>query len=103
MKVLVIHHKQDRFYTSPRETQLRVVQTSADYIRRYKKAGKLLDIYNLAATQGLITIWEVESPEELDRIFLENSAFPYIKTETYWLTEWERRIKQSIELLVPTK
>ena len=100
MKVLVFHHMQDRFFTSPRETQLRIKQTSRDYCLRYRKAGKLLEIYNVSTRQSpLVTIWEVESADELDRIFLENPAYPYIETETFWLTEWERRMKHSLELL----
>jgi muconolactone delta-isomerase len=36
-----------------------------------------------------VSIWEVESAEEIDKLFMQNPVSPYENAELYLLADWE--------------
>ena len=93
MKGLAISRRKDSFSMLPPERQMELVERAGAYIDKYRKAGKCKEFYVVAGLKMTVGIWEVESPEERDRIALENPMFPFLDMEIYTLSDWETRMK----------
>ena len=100
MKFLGITSMSDSYATLPPDVAMRVMEGGAAFIDKYRKAGKCKEIYNVPGLKMGVSIWEVESAEEMTRLFLENPSYPFMDVETYILSDWDtmtRAWKEGLE------
>ena len=95
---LSISRTKDSYFMLPPETQMQLMEGSWAFIDKYRKAGKCKEIYNVPLLKMSVSIWEVESPEETDRIILENPFYPFMDIEVYTLSNWDAYTKASKEV-----
>ena len=81
------------------EKRERLIQGSGDFYKKYREAGKLLEMYVIPNLKKNVAIWEVDSAEEIDRLFLENPMSPYMDGEIFLLADWDGHVKRAQELL----
>lgn len=93
MKFLIISRMRDLFVTLPIEDQDHIVEGLASFVDKYRKAGTLEEIYSIPSIKGTVSIWEVESPEKVGIIFLENPASVYQDYDMYVLSDFDAYIK----------
>ena len=93
MKQLLITRMKDSLYMVPPEKRMEVMLGSGAFVDKYRKEGKCKEIYVVPGLKMSVTIWEVESAEELDRLFLEWPAFPFADVEVYALADFDTYMK----------
>jgi len=73
----------------PPEKQLEIAEGSNAFIDKLRKAGSLKEIYNMPGLKGNMSIFESESAEEGDRLWLQNPMYPFLDVEMYVLSDWD--------------
>jgi len=99
MKYLTISHLHDLFFTLSPEMQMQVVEVASTFTDKYRKAGKIKDVYIMVGSRKSMRIWEVESHEEIDRLSLENPMGPFMETEIHPLSDYDAHVKHCQEVL----
>lgn len=61
--------------------QLKMLSQSFDMYRDYMQGGKLKAVYAFADNPGGITVWDVESNEELQKILFLLPTMPFMQRE----------------------
>lgn len=69
--------------------QLKMLAQTFKMYEDYRAAGKLKEAYAFADTPGGISIWDVESNEELARILFLLPSMPFMEREVKPLTSME--------------
>lgn len=98
MKYLLISTMSDTFTMISPEERMEVINGSSAFYEKYRKAGILKEIYVIPNLKKHTSIWEVKSPEEIDKLFMENPASPYENAELYLLADWDTHEKSAKEL-----
>ena len=93
MKFLTISRMKDSFVMIPPELQMQLVEGVSAFVDKYRKAGKLKEIYNVPGLKTTVSIWESESAEQSTRFFIENPIYPFMDVETYTLSDWDNLMK----------
>ena len=93
MKFLHTSQRKDLFLTLPIETQAQLIERLGAFMAKYLKAGKCKAAYMHGDMSGGVTIWEVESAEEVAQLTLENPTSPFFDTESCLIIEWDAGIK----------
>jgi hypothetical protein len=95
MKALIITQTTELFFTLPLEAQREVWEATVAYIYKCREAGMCKEIYlaSGSAMRTVVGIWEFQSPEELDRVFLENPVLPFMDVETLILSDWDAYVE----------
>ena len=93
MKIMTISRTKDSYIMLPAAMALRIVEGTDAFVNKYRKAGKCKEIYNAPGLKMTVSIWEMESAEELTRLFLENPMYPFMEVESYILGDWDSFIK----------
>jgi len=99
MKFLHTSRRKDLFLALPPETQAQLMEKLAAFMHKYLKAGKCMAAYMHDDMAGGVTIWEVESAEEVARLVLENPVSPFFDTESSLIVEWDAGMKLLREAL----
>ena len=99
MKFLHTSRRKDLFLALPPETQAQLMEKLAAFMHKYSKAGKCMAAYMHDDMAGGVTIWEVESAEEVARLVLENPVSPFFDTESSLIVEWDAGMKLLKEAL----
>ena len=90
MKMIVVSRMKDEFLSLPPERQAALQEAMFSYVEKYRKAGKFKRMYHAPGwDRRTITILEVESPEEANRMSLENPGYAYLELEAHNLMEWD--------------
>ncbi len=66
MKFLVTAQNKDNYYALAPEKRLQMMMGAYAYIEKYRKAGKLKEVFNTPGLKGSVGIWEVGSSEEVE-------------------------------------
>jgi len=98
MKYMVINTMGESFTTISPEERMKIIDGSSRFIEKYRKLGKLKERYVVPSLKKNVSIFEVESPEEIDRLFMENPASPYENSELYLLADWDNHEKNAKEV-----
>ena len=93
MKYLTITRVKDLFYMIPPERQMEIMEGLTAYIDKYRKSGKCREIYIAPGLKTGVTIWEIDSGEEADRLWIENPMYPFLDVETYVLADFDVHVK----------
>jgi len=99
MKCLITTHLKDMLYTLPPEQQKELNTGAMAFIDKFRKEGKCKEIYNVPGLNMSVSIWEIESAEELDQLFLEFPMFSFMDFDIYTLSDFDANIKGTNELL----
>jgi len=103
MKLLIIIGMKDAYFTLPPETKMKLMEGGTAFIEKYLKAGKIKEAYSAPGLKQSVVIAELESAEEIERIFLDHPGFPFMDVEMRVLLEWDVSMKiwkESMEKLV---
>ena len=88
MKFLVFVRTKDLFLGLPQEKQIKLLNETFDFIEKQKRAGHCKEIYYTPGYKGTVSIWEVETSEELTLRFLENPMNLFEEAQIYLLSDW---------------
>jgi len=66
--------------------QLKMLSQTFEMYNDYKENGKLKDMYAFADNPGGITVWDVESNEELQKILFLLPTMPFMEREVHPVT-----------------
>jgi muconolactone delta-isomerase len=99
MKYLLFNKFGSGLMDMPAEKREKLINGSGEFYKKNREAGKLLEMYVIPNLKRNVAIWEVESPTEIDRLFLENPMSPYMDSEVYMLSDWDAHVKAAQELL----
>ena len=72
---------------------MEVMGATSAFVDKYRKEGKLKEIYNLVGLKGAVSIWEIGSAEDGDRLFLEYPLFPFVDVEMHVLKDYDAYAK----------
>jgi hypothetical protein len=97
MKYLVHSRRKDAFLMLPVEKRVEIWEGMVAFIDRYRKAGKCKEIYMDGDMQGAVTIWEVESDEEITKSILENPLAPFSDIDARPVIDWDIGVKANRE------
>lgn len=89
MQYLVINTMGEAFTTISDEERIKVINGSSAFYAKCKKSGILKDIWVVPNLKKNISIWEVNTPEDIDKLFMENPVAPYENAELYLLADWD--------------
>ncbi len=87
MKYLVLSTLRPGVNVTP--TVKKAVATHYDYVKELKSRSKLEVHYPLLGRHGGVSIYDVESHEELQRLLVQNPLFNFNKYKIYPLLEYE--------------
>lgn len=99
MKYLIISHLKDMLFTLPPEQQKELNSGAMAFINKYRNEGKCKDTYNVPGLNMTVSIWEVESGEELDQLFLEFPMSTFMDFEIYTLSDFDASMMGTNALL----
>ena len=97
MKFLVITRMKDTFAMVPLDKQAQIMEGVAAYINKYKKAGVCKEVYSIASIHGTASIWDVESGEKGNAIYVENPAYGFEDFEMYAMSDFDAQMKVQME------
>jgi muconolactone delta-isomerase len=97
MKYLLINTMGESFTTISDEERIKVINGSSAFYTQCRKSGKLKEIYVVPNLKKNVSIWEVESAEEIDKLFMLNPVSPYENAELYLLADWDTHEKTAKE------
>ena len=89
MLLLSIHHIKDFFYALPLEKQGELTMNVFAFSDKYIKNGKMKLAYTFCDSKGSAAVWDVESAEELMKLYMEYPLTPYIETENIPIVAFE--------------
>ena len=98
MKFLVITRTKDTFSMLPLDKQAQLMEGVAAYIDRYKKAGVCKEVYSIASIHGTASVWDVESGEKGNAIYVENPAYGFQDFEMYAMSDFDAQMKVQAEM-----
>jgi hypothetical protein len=98
MKYMLMSAMSDTFTTITSEERIKVINGSSAFYQKYRKNGTLKEIYLIPSVKKHVSIWEVKTPEDIDKLFMENPASPYENAELYLLADWDAHEKAAKEL-----
>ena len=93
MKYLVISRTKESFYMLPPEKLMELRRAVVDRIDKWRKEVTIKEIYNMPGLKAAAFIFEVQSPEEANRLFYESPMLPYQDFEPYVLSDWDEHVK----------
>jgi len=94
MKMVAISRMKDSFMMLPPERQAVIMEATFAWVDKYRRAGKLKRMYHAPGwDHRTMTILDVDSPEEANRIALENPSYNYMEMESHNLMEWDSFLK----------
>jgi len=93
MKLLIIIGMKDAYFTLPPETQMKLMEGGTAFIEKYLKAGKIKEAYSAPGLKQSVVIAELQSAEEMERIFREHPGFPFMDVKMSVLLEWDVSMK----------
>jgi len=64
MKFLIIDRMKDAFLMLPPAQQAQIMEGTAAFIEKYKKAGVCKEIYHIPSMSGNVSIWDVDNAEQ---------------------------------------
>lgn len=99
MKFLVISKTKDMFYALPQEQRVELVAEAFAMIDKYRKSGKLKEVYNTPDQKSTVMIWDWASPEESSRIALENPLWAFQEVEAQQLVDFDESKKLIMEFV----
>jgi muconolactone delta-isomerase len=99
MKYLLFNKFGSGLMEMPAEKREKLIKGSGDFYKKYRETGKLLEMYVIPNLKRNVAIWEADSPEEIDRLFLENPMSPFMDSEVYLLADWDGHVQRAQELL----
>ena len=79
MLLLSIHHIKDSFYALPLEKQAELTMGVFAFSDKYLKNGKMKLAYTFCDSKGSAAVWDVESAEELMKLYMEYPLTPYVE------------------------
>ncbi len=97
MKFLTINSEKDTASTLPPAIARQLVEATLDFVKQQRKAGKILEIYELVGCMRCIVISEFDSAEEAEQLFSAVPLGPFLNWETYALSNWDEFMKVQIE------
>jgi hypothetical protein len=89
MLLLSIHHIKDSFYALPLEKQGELTMGVFAFSDKYLKNEKMKLAYTFCDSKGSAAVWDVESAEELMKLYMEYPLTPYIETENIPIVAFE--------------
>lgn len=89
MKVLFITRMKDTFALLPKEQQEQILQGAGAFIEKYRRTGACKEIYAMPNEKASVSIWELESGEQMGKFSIENPASPFQDFEMYVLSDFE--------------
>jgi len=92
MKFLKTTTYKDSIYALSAEKRTEVAAAAIAYHEKYIKAGKLKDVYTFADGK-LVSIWNVESLEEMLSINLQHPYLSYVESQTEPFVDHEALVK----------
>jgi muconolactone delta-isomerase len=98
MKFLVITRTKDTFSMLPLDMQAKLMEASAAYIDKYKKAGVCKEVFSIASIHGTASIWDVESGEKGNAIYVENPQYGFQDFEMYAMSDFDAQMKVQTEM-----
>jgi hypothetical protein len=93
MLLLNIHHIKDSFYALPLEKQAELTIGVFAFSDKYLKNGKMKLAYTFCDSKGSAAVWDVESAEELMKLYGEYPLTPYIETKDIPIVGFESAAK----------
>ena len=93
MLLLSIHHIKDSLYSLPPEKQVELMMGVIAFSNKYLKNGKMKVGYTFCDSKGSAAVWDVESAEELMKLYMEYPLTPYIETKNIPIVEFESAAK----------
>ena len=100
MLFLVIDRARVEFVSSDESlAQLKMLRQTFEMYKDYMSNGKLKYVYAFADTPGGITIWDVESLEELQKILFLLPSMPFMDREVKPLTSIDAADEIAKELI----
>ncbi|MFC2024639.1 muconolactone Delta-isomerase family protein [Chloroflexota bacterium] len=99
MKILVITKLKDTYVMLPTEMKIKLMEGAGAFIAKYKQAGVCKEIYSIASKQGSVSIWDIESSDKAAELLRENPLAPLQKINTYIISDFNKHMTASIDLL----
>jgi muconolactone delta-isomerase len=97
MKYLLINTMGEAFTMISDEERIKVINGSGAFFDRCRKSGILKDIWVVPNLKKNISIWEVDTPEDIDKLFMQNPVAPYENAELYLLADWDAHERSAKE------
>ena len=89
MKFMVTIKTKDSFGELPEETRAKLHAGSFDIIDKHIKAGKIKGYYLDMSSEEVVSIWDVESDEELCKLVFNSPIVPYTHIQVSSILEYE--------------
>ncbi len=99
MKFLVTTTVKDMYFTLPKDMKIKLVEGARAFYDNHRASGKCLEAYYVIV-KSTISIWEVDSAEELDKILLNYPMFPFIQIEVRTLASLDTHFDE-LDILMP--
>ena len=77
----------------PPEKQAQIMEGVAAFVDKYRKAGLCKEIYTIASIHGTASVWDVESAEKGNALFLEDPAYSFEEYEMYTVSDFDAQVK----------
>lgn len=88
MLLLNIHHLKDPYFALPPEKQAELMVGTIAFADKYMKNGKTKLSYAFSDGKGSASVWDVDSTEELMKLYMEYPLTPYIEEKIYTIVEF---------------
>lgn len=81
MKFLITARNKDAYFALPPEKREEIVREIWAFVERYRKAGKLKDIFYTPDLKGAVAVWDLASAEDSARVTLDNPGWAFQDVE----------------------
>lgn len=99
MKVLVITRMKEMYYSFPPEVMLGMLKGSIEFIQRNRSSGKCKFIYNVPGKDMTVSIFEYDTPGEMDEMLNGYALSTFMDYELHILSDFDDSMKRTIDLL----
>ena len=89
MKFMVTIKTKNSFGELPEETRTKLHAGSFDLVDEHIKAGKIKGYYLNMSSEEVVSIWDVESDEELYKLIFNSPMVPYTHIQVSSILEYE--------------
>jgi len=89
MKFLVTSRNKDSYYALAPEKRAQLLMEAYAFLEKYRKAGKLKEVFYTSDMKGMVSIWEIGSSEESARLVIETPTFAFQDIEAQPLIEFD--------------
>jgi muconolactone delta-isomerase len=93
MKFLATTQLKDTFYLLPGENQVQLREAGIAFVERCRASGKCRHVYYTGDLKGSVSVWDLQSSDELASLMAEFPQLPFTDIYTQPLIEFEAGLR----------